>query len=108
VVVVVIKIELACGCWRLATCFLLTSCVSLCGRDARSTLTGLSECEPSDMLVMLLLCCRRQVHVWAAEPRGRDSSWTLFQASPAPTTAVSTMSYIEIYTITSHDSLNQL
>jgi hypothetical protein len=98
VVVVVIKVELACGCWRLAACFLLASCVSLCRREVPITLTGLSECEPSDMLVMLLLLCyRRQVHVWAVEPRGTlESSWTLFQASPAPTTAASTMSYIKI------------
>jgi hypothetical protein len=70
VVVVVIKVELACGCWRLAACFLLASCVSLCRREVPIALTGLSECEPSDMLVMLLLCYRRQVHVWAVKPRG--------------------------------------
>lgn len=65
-VVVIVKVELACGCWRLAARFLIASRVSLYRQDVRSTLTGFSECEPSDMLVMLLLLlCDRRQDVWA-------------------------------------------
>lgn len=69
-VVVIVKVELACGCWRFAARFLIASRVSLYRQDVRSTPTGFSECEPSDMLVMLL--CDRRQDVWACWAEGQQ------------------------------------